>query len=99
MGQLKMWLTFAGFVALVMAGSGDGSKSRESLFQFKKEINYVACGILAAWAVTAASPVIAAAQVGRAHFRTLFLQLNKASINRNCILILDISDKTIPFKF
>ena len=94
-----MWLTFAGFVALVMAGSGDGSKSRESLFQFKKEINYVACGILAAWAVTAASPVIAAAQVGRAHFRTLFLQLNKASINRNCILILDISDKTIPFKF
>lgn len=46
-----------------LAGSGDGSKSRESLFQFKKEINYVACGILAAWAVTAASPVIAAGQV------------------------------------
>ncbi|KAG6752659.1 hypothetical protein POTOM_042685 [Populus tomentosa] len=45
-----------------MAGSRDGSKSRENLFQFKKEINYVACGILAAWAVTAASPVIAAAQ-------------------------------------
>ncbi|KAG6753641.1 hypothetical protein POTOM_041628 [Populus tomentosa] len=44
------------------SGSRDGSKSRESLFQFKKEINYVACGILAAWAVTAASPVIAAAQ-------------------------------------
>ncbi|KAJ6887832.1 thylakoid lumenal 17.4 kDa protein [Populus alba x Populus x berolinensis] len=44
------------------SGSRDGSKSRESLFQFKKEISYVACGILAAWAVTAASPVIAAAQ-------------------------------------
>jgi hypothetical protein len=81
-----------------VAGSRDGSQSRESLFQFKKEINYVACGILAAWAVTAASPVIAAGQVERAHFRTSFLRLNKASINRNCILILDISDKTIPFK-
>ncbi|KAJ6672889.1 THYLAKOID LUMENAL 17.4 KDA PROTEIN CHLOROPLASTIC [Salix viminalis] len=46
----------------VLVSSGDGSKSRESLFQFKKEINYVACGILAAWAVTAASPVIAAGQ-------------------------------------
>ncbi|RQO98192.2 hypothetical protein POPTR_012G018100v4 [Populus trichocarpa] len=44
------------------SGSRDGSQSRESLFQFKKEINYVACGILAAWAVTAASPVIAAGQ-------------------------------------
>ncbi|KAJ6376140.1 hypothetical protein OIU77_000997 [Salix suchowensis] len=44
------------------SGSGDGSRSRERLFQFKKEINYVACGILAAWAVTAASPVIAAGQ-------------------------------------
>ncbi|XP_011044739.1 PREDICTED: thylakoid lumenal 17.4 kDa protein, chloroplastic-like [Populus euphratica] len=40
----------------------DGTKSRESLFQFSKEINSVACGILAAWAVTAASPVIAANQ-------------------------------------
>ncbi|CAK7324211.1 unnamed protein product [Dovyalis caffra] len=44
------------------SGSEDGSKSRESLFRFSKEINCVACGILAAWAVTAASPVIAASQ-------------------------------------
>ena len=58
-----------------MAGSGDGSKSRESLFQFKKEINYVACGILAAWAATAASPVIAAGQVERARSRILLLRL------------------------
>jgi hypothetical protein len=46
-----------------VAGSRDGTKSRESLFQFSKEINCVARGFLAAWAVTAASPVIAANQV------------------------------------
>lgn len=41
----------------------DGSESKGGLFQFK-ELKSVACGILAVWAVTAASPVIAAGQVG-----------------------------------
>lgn len=40
----------------------DGSESVENLSQFK-ELRNVACGILAVWAVTAASPVIAANQV------------------------------------
>ncbi|KAG6650452.1 hypothetical protein I3843_06G039800 [Carya illinoinensis] len=39
----------------------DGSESKGGLFQFK-ELKSVACGILAVWAVTAASPVIAAGQ-------------------------------------
>uniref|UniRef100_A0A2P2LTJ9 Thylakoid lumenal 17.4 kDa proteinic isoform X1 n=1 Tax=Rhizophora mucronata TaxID=61149 RepID=A0A2P2LTJ9_RHIMU len=41
--------------------SRDGYNSRESMFQ-SKELNGVACGILAAWAVTIASPVFAASQ-------------------------------------
>ncbi|KAK7838905.1 thylakoid lumenal 17.4 kda protein [Quercus suber] len=39
----------------------DGSESKRSLFHFK-EIKNVACGILAVWALTATSPVIAANQ-------------------------------------
>ncbi|XP_073314478.1 thylakoid lumenal 17.4 kDa protein, chloroplastic [Primulina huaijiensis] len=39
----------------------DGSKSVESLSQFK-EFRNVACGMLAVWAITAVSPVIAAGQ-------------------------------------
>lgn len=44
------------------AAKRDGSESVENLSQFK-ELRNVACGILAVWAVTAASPVIAANQV------------------------------------
>lgn len=40
---------------------GDGFKSVDSFSQFK-ELRSVACGVLAVWAVTAASPVIAANQ-------------------------------------
>ncbi|CAI9775078.1 unnamed protein product [Fraxinus pennsylvanica] len=40
----------------------NGFKSVESSTQFK-ELRNVACGVLAVWAVTAASPVIAANQV------------------------------------
>jgi hypothetical protein len=45
-----------------LGAARDGSESKGSLFHFK-EIKSVACGILAVWAVTAASPVIAANQV------------------------------------
>ncbi|KAJ4829180.1 Thylakoid lumenal 17.4 kDa protein, chloroplastic [Turnera subulata] len=46
---------------ITCCASRDGSVSGESLFRWK-EIKTVACGILAVWAVTSASPVIAASQ-------------------------------------
>ncbi|XP_023896968.1 thylakoid lumenal 17.4 kDa protein, chloroplastic isoform X2 [Quercus suber] len=45
----------------VTCSARDGSESKRSLFHFK-EIKNVACGILAVWALTATSPVIAANQ-------------------------------------
>lgn len=50
----------------VSGAARDGSESKVNLLQFK-ELRGVACGVLAAWAVTAASPVIAANQVKSAH--------------------------------
>lgn len=47
---------------ILCAATRDDSKSVENLSQFK-ELRNVACGILAVWAVTAVSPVIAASQV------------------------------------
>ncbi|KAF5731280.1 thylakoid lumenal 17.4 kDa protein chloroplastic [Tripterygium wilfordii] len=41
--------------------SRDGSEGRENLFQLK-EVKSVACGIFAVWALTSATPVIAANQ-------------------------------------
>lgn len=46
----------------VPAAATDGSESKGSFFQCN-ELKSVACGILAAWAVTAALPGIAANQV------------------------------------
>lgn len=44
-----------------LGAARDDSESKRSLFHFK-EIKNVACGILAVWALTATSPVIAANQ-------------------------------------
>ncbi|EEF36120.1 thylakoid lumenal 17.4 kDa protein, chloroplastic [Ricinus communis] len=44
-------------IKIICSGSADGSKSKPF-----KELQSVACGLLAAWAVTSASPVIAASQ-------------------------------------
>lgn len=46
----------------VGSATRDGFISVDSFSQFK-ELRSVACGVLAVWAVTAASPVIAANQV------------------------------------
>ncbi|XP_059435328.1 thylakoid lumenal 17.4 kDa protein, chloroplastic [Corylus avellana] len=45
----------------ISCSARDGSESKGSLLQFK-ELRGAACGVLAVWAVTAASPVIAANQ-------------------------------------
>lgn len=46
-----------------VAASRDGAELEGKLPQLKKQLKNVACGILAVWAVTTASPVIAANQV------------------------------------
>ncbi|KAK2992762.1 hypothetical protein RJ640_023275 [Escallonia rubra] len=48
-------------IRISCSGTTDGAVPKESLTQFK-ELRNLACGILAAWAVTAASPVVAATQ-------------------------------------
>ncbi|GMY07565.1 thylakoid lumenal 17.4 kDa protein, chloroplastic [Fagus crenata] len=49
------------FPIRITCSTRDGSESKGSPFHFK-EIKSVACGVLAVWALTAASPVIAANQ-------------------------------------
>lgn len=58
------WVDFNLLVmcVVIVAVGKDGCKWRESGFQMK-ELKSVACGILAAVVVTAASPVVAANQV------------------------------------
>lgn len=58
--------------SLLGAASKDGREIKESACCFK-ELRNVACGALAVWAVAAASPVIAAGQVGYLLFNTVSL--------------------------
>lgn len=69
----------------VPAAARDGSESKGSLFQFK-ELKSVACGILAVWAVTAASPVIAAGQVDS----SLLLKIFHITLDSICAQLLTI---------
>ncbi|XP_059667264.1 thylakoid lumenal 17.4 kDa protein, chloroplastic [Cornus florida] len=48
-------------IRIISSSVRDGSKIEESSFHFK-ELRNVACGVLAVWAVTTASPVVAANQ-------------------------------------
>ncbi|KAL0358859.1 UNVERIFIED_CONTAM: Thylakoid lumenal protein, chloroplastic [Sesamum angustifolium] len=64
---VKMIFVFDFMLKFVCSATRDCSKGVECLPLFK-EIRNVACGILAVWAVTAVSPVIAANQIFRCKF-------------------------------
>lgn len=57
-----LWWIFSIYYHDDEAARRNSSEPKES-FSHLKELKGVACGFLAAWAVTAASPVIAANQV------------------------------------
>lgn len=60
-------------LSLLGAASKEGCEIKESTCGFK-ELRNVACGVLAVWAVTGASSVIAASQVGNRLVNTLSLE-------------------------
>lgn len=75
--QADKWFMFA----VLDAASGDSTELGASTSHFK-ELKTVACGILAVFAMTAASPVIAASQVKLSSLSPMITQMKQTPIIR-----------------